>query len=304
VQKCESYYYQKPNAYNYCVENCQKVNLFFKVDNNKCIQCEKYYDPNNNECLDTCLQRNNLEYSYPLNYTTSPVTPQKCLNKCPYYFETIINPDNSIQYICVDTCTDHINPKTKECLHLQKCEYEQYEFENLCYPECEDPSFKYIDTDTNECVLSCPSYLSKVFQISSRNETKFISICKSSCKEDEFRLEEKCLRVCPQNYSYIGKNNICHSNNDKCNGDPNGEKYYPINEAGFIDDYDSYLLYNCTDNCDNAIIAPDNNDKNYSFYTTYEPNECLLRCKDPYPYYLPNTHECINKCPEEFLFLL
>ena len=311
VQKCESYYYEKviednPTIikYNYCVENCQKVNLFFKGDNNKCIQCEDYYDPTNNECLDTCLHRNNLEYSYPLDKTTTPINPRKCLNKCPYYFETKKDVDNTIiGYECVDTCPNpkYINTKTKEC--LPQCESNQYVFENLCYPECEDPSFKYIDTDTNECVLSCPSYLSKVFEISTSDESKSISLCKTKCTEDQFRLEEKCLPVCPPTHSYIGNNNICHSNIDKCNGDPNGEKYYPINADDVVDTNFPYYLYQCTDNCDKAKAEQTNGIiRNYFFYTMYEPNQCLSQCTQTYPNYLPDKHECIDKCPEDSFF--
>ena len=307
VERCDKYYYEKeitPSIkYNYCIENCQKVNLYFSGQDKKCDSCTEYYDPTNNECLHTCLNRNNLEYAYP----TDNITPQKCLNKCPYYFETKKNPDNTISaYECVDTCENDstppkfINPKTKECL-TGGCESNQYPYENLCYPECTDPSLNYINTDTNECVLSCPSNLKNIIKIITVGQRE-ISLCKTSCKDNQFRLEDKCLEKCPPTHKYIGNNKICHRNEDKCNGDPNGEKYFPINAANAGSEND--LLYNCTDSCDKAIIDPNDNTKNYFFYTTSEPNECLLKCVQGYSYYLQNEHECQDKCPENFPFFI
>ena len=291
VESCDDYYYNKitngVNSY-YCIDNCQKVNLYFESGNKQCIPCTKYYDPTNNECLETCTNRINLEYAYPTDNTT----PQKCLNKCPYYFETKTN--------SIDSCSNpkFINAKTKEC--LDNCDTStQYEFDNFCYPKCTDPNRNYINSDTNECVLSCPSNLKNIIKIATDGQRE-IFLCKTSCEDNQFRLEDKCLDKCPPTHNYIGNNKICRRKEDKCNGDPNGEKYFPINEDQVANEND--ILYNCTDSCNKAIVTENSNTKNYFYYTSNEPNECLEQCKQTYSYYLQDEYECKNECPEDFPF--
>ena len=75
-------------TYKYCVDNCKidgTLNLYFILNQQKCErECDKYYDPTNNECLETCIGRTNLQYSNSITTPNSP--PQPCLNKCPNFF--------------------------------------------------------------------------------------------------------------------------------------------------------------------------------------------------------------------------
>ena len=64
---------------------------------------------------------------------------------------------------------------------------------NKCYPQCTNSDYNYINTDTNQCVLSCPSNLKKEVPIHTYDNGRIIYLCKSTCKDEEFRLEDKCL---------------------------------------------------------------------------------------------------------------
>ena len=65
VQICDSFFYEKDSK-NYCVNDCKSVNLYFEKNEKKCksscIDYNKdYYNPTNNECLDTCSILNDLK---------------------------------------------------------------------------------------------------------------------------------------------------------------------------------------------------------------------------------------------------
>ena len=318
VENCENFYYKNGDNY-YCIDNCQKVNLYFSKGTNQeiipeCKTCTKYYDPTNNECLDTCLGLTNLEYAYPIDDIETNTQPHKCLNKCDYYFIPRITGSTTTHYDCVDECdgtkrdSDNnpykfIDIKTKEC--MTGCKSGEYLVDNnKCYPECTNNDYNYINTDTNECVLSCPSNLKKevpIFEYTG-GSGRIIYLCKSTCKDEEFRLEDKCLEKCPSTHPYIGYNKICQSTTDKCNADPNGKYYYPINED---DSSREYTIYKCIDSCTKAIITYSNGDpeKKYLFYaeTGVEPNLCLINCNiDHFHYYLGNI--CIQECPDDYPF--
>ena len=91
IQNCDKFYYEEQieaspgviTTYKYCVDNCKidgTLNLYFILNQQKCErECDKYYDPTNNECLETCIGRTNLEYSNSITTPNSP--PQPCLNK-------------------------------------------------------------------------------------------------------------------------------------------------------------------------------------------------------------------------------
>ena len=75
---------------------------FFEAGNKLCEDSclkfgKKYYDPTNNECLDTCTRRTNMEYALQI---TNPNTPEPCLIKCPsdnpYFIEYYDNNHNKI----------------------------------------------------------------------------------------------------------------------------------------------------------------------------------------------------------------
>ena len=321
VQVCPFYYYENANGNNYCTDDCQSVHLHFAKDNKKCeSSCnsfnKKYYNPKNQECLDTCSSLNDLKYSNPIitDDSATPPTPipQQCIEICPNYYIQKIDINNKIIYECVNNCPPEntspyklIDIKTKEC--LQSCGTEQMQDDatnpKYCFPKCDVANdFVYIDTDTYSCVKACPSYLKKL-ELLGIFDGKEVFLCKSSCKEEEYRLEDKCLTECPSGFNYIGFNKICKE--ESCLLDPNGQYYFPINE------YDTpspdHLIYKCVQSCNQASTEiSDGTTKNYFYYdksTELEPYKCLEQCPPERPYYLDsNEYECLSKCPEKFPF--
>jgi len=310
VSECEKYYYLNNNGFNYCIDNCIDVidiDLYFIQQNKKCEKsCSKpdinkfYFDKDNHECLDTCVGKDNLEYALPLDID-NPTRP--CISKCPKrHFITKEDSNGLTHYECVDECPfdsnyKHLDNKTKECL---TCSEDKYIVKNnICYPKCDVANdYLYIDTDTYVCLKACPSYLKKQELLTTLNG-KNVYLCKSHCEEKFlFRLGDECLEKCPEDHNYIGYNNICKK---KCALDDNGEHYYPINEDE--SNPPEYLIYNCTDSCDNAIVGENENQKTYLFYTELEPNKCLKQCPETIHFYLEsNEHKCISKCPYNFPF--
>ncbi|MBO6244626.1 MAG: hypothetical protein J6O41_08755, partial [Clostridia bacterium] len=268
---------------------------------------KKYYNPTNNECLDTCTKTTDLQYALPLDTGTN--APQKCIEKCPspsYFITKTDSVDTSIKYLeCVDSCPTgsytKLDIKTKECLSACSSD-NHYDFNNVCYPKCDvSQNLFYINTDTFECVLACPTELKKIVKIGTDSVSgKDIFLCKSLCEAPlVYRLGDQCVENCPASNNYIGYNQICRS--EKCVTDANGEHYYPINE----DDTPSpsYFIYKCITSCSEAIINPNDPTKNYLFYTISNPNECLRECPPEFPNYLDsNIYECLSGCPEDLPF--
>ena len=310
VQTCEKYYYEKDttNHINYCIDNCKDVSLFFIQANKKCeISCSNtginkyYFDPTNNECLDTCVGRNNLEYALPIDSLIP--TPQPCLQKCPnpkYFITKYTNPSIK-HYECVNNCFYspylYLDIKTNEC--RTACPDDVYFApSSICYPKCDVANnYKYINTDTYDCVLTCPSELKNIVELGNLDGV-VVYICKSLCEgATPYRLGDECVSQCPDGHNYIGYNNICK---EKCAEDANGEHYYPINAEE--SPAPEYIIYKCIDSCDEAI-NPSNSAITYHYYTESKPNECLPSCPTSSPFYLEsNPNKCLSNCPFNFPF--
>ena len=98
----------------------------------------------------------------------------------------------------------------------------------------------YINPDTNDCVQTCPSSLKSFEELATFSDgaTKMY-LCKSICKEEEFRYGDECVKFCPNGY-FIGFNNVCKQS---CLEDSNGKYYYQINEVSISPP--GYTIYKC-----------------------------------------------------------
>ena len=308
VQNWQDYYYEE-SSMKFIVTNCKTVSLYFENDNKKCLSsCTNYFDPTNNECLDSCKKTINLEYADP-----AATDPKKCINKCPKYFIQKVYGANNIQINeCVQTCPasdptyKFIDVKTNEC--KTACGSNQYEvtIDNIkyCYPECDVSNGNiYINTDTYDCVKVCPSSLKQFELIKTLDNGKKIYLCKSICKQDEFRYRDECVKKCPNNFNHIGFNGICK---ESCTEDPNGESFYPVETVTIPTDSGSttYTIYKCINSCEQAIEANTGITTSYTFYTELNPKECLSVCPTSgYTHYLnSNPNECLANCPDNFPF--
>ena len=152
-------------------------------------------------------------------------------------------------------------------------------------------NYKYINSDTYECVLACPSNLKKLEFLVKINDID-VYLCKSSCELDEYRLEDRCVEQCPEGYNYLGNNNICKLEN--CNGDPNGQYYYQYDTLT-KEDSTTYPLYKCINSCQDTqdLTQP------YLHYEESNPYHCLDSC--PPQKFILGT-KCVPQCPDTFPF--
>ncbi len=313
VKSCDNYYYTAPSGYNYCIDNCKQINLYFYKENKKCedscIQFEDpignrifYYIESTNECLKTCFYNLEESFAYPIVNNE----PEKCIKKCPKYYESSSNVIPKKE--CIDTCdisNKVIVAETNEC--IGDCPVgNRLKDDYFCYPSCNvHNKYIYINTDNYKCSTTCPSYLPKKDLIGSIDDIDVFA-CKSNCHEDDYRLEDKCMRQCPENFNYIGYNRIC---NENCNLNPNGEYYYPFDVGP-----GGYTIYKCVGSCEEAIvidesITPHNIIETFPYYSKSISKECLTHCPNDFqlsnysPFYLENKpYECLTKCPDEFPF--
>jgi hypothetical protein len=153
VEECEHYYYEGTgdanSGKNFCASDCKVGGngLFFvsgkKICKSSCHDFTRYYyNPNNNECLETCKGLPNLEFA---NKVTSN-TPQKCRAACD-------EEGNSNAYydygsnICITGCTQG-DANKKFTINGGK----------VCYSSCaEIPGGEFIYEASNVCYTSPPS---------------------------------------------------------------------------------------------------------------------------------------------------
>ncbi|MBO6243495.1 MAG: hypothetical protein J6O41_02870, partial [Clostridia bacterium] len=151
VEICDKYFYTD-NSENICVASCKDItgslNLYFISNNKKCLDLgdcytyhKYYYDPQNNECLDTCKGRalNKFQEEFPTTQSTSMECKPQCSGSKKYH-----NYDSNV---CLSKCgADGSNKK-----------YHKYD-ENICYPSCSDiPNgpYEYEIKDSSNDVYIC-----------------------------------------------------------------------------------------------------------------------------------------------------
>ena len=140
VDECENYYYEQARTggdiLKYCISKCDSTDnpivsthKYFISGNKKCLSLTEcfnlhkyYYDPSNNECVETCKGRstNKFQNELPTSFPSTAATDLKCLNTCPEYY----NYDSNI---CLNHCgADGSNKK----YHANG--------NKVCYPSCLD----------------------------------------------------------------------------------------------------------------------------------------------------------------------
>ena len=197
VKECEYFYYEEgtaPNIKKYCTSECKNsiINKYFihsqKKCENSCIEFNKhYYDPTNNECLDSCKNLPNYEFAYQVQVST-PV--QKCRQKC----DLLTDASGNHKYydydsnICINQCGQNdANKKVRandgqicyiSCDQIPGGQY-IYELNNICYQN-------YADIPSN-----CDYYYIKpngikqcTTQAKCINENIFLYFVDKECREN------------------------------------------------------------------------------------------------------------------------
>ena len=345
VDICDKYYYEETEGTihkYFCIENCKAKNLFFFNGEKKCLNsCQKgvgteiqyyYYDPRNNECLDSCFGRTNLEFS-----ERASDRPQPCVSQCPpdkFYFEDekIIKPncepyyrDSSNPQLCVKKCKSNEKVKNNECVN--SCEHiyikdtrtetgYSYTYDKcITESECISTSSYFIDIKKKECLSS--SYSNDYYVVNQIGYPK----CSGTYNLIDINSYE-CLSSCPSGFTKLQKipeNDafFCESNclvneyiyNGKCVSLAQcPDKSYIVNNNActsscatnsngdhyYVLNQNSPKIYKCVSSCIN-------DDGNF-YYKASNPKECLEKCEGEFNFYVEDKNECLTKCPDEYPF--
>ena len=283
----DNFYYGDDDD-KFCVNSCQVKGLYIDfTDKKKCIQaCSKgeesdkkyyYYDPRNNECLETCIG-SGLEFAYPATNTEA----KPCLisndNKCYYENDKLLidscdlykAPGSKIcvlscqsnekvnNHVCTNGCpsaTPYIN-ENNECKALGGCNFIS-EVGNKCISSCGIGEGFYIDGDINKiCYKSCPVGT----QYYVLNTNKCITNCGVSTSDNKY---------------HINGETVCYSSCNSIPEGPNGKYLYETEVVG-----SNY--YTCSD-----IIPPTCN----KYFNDGDIKKCKTDCSG---YAFIKGKECLN----------
>ena len=240
VDECENYYYEDTSDNNrqHCIGNCGSSPFpstlkHYLKGSKQCVgSCttlsKNYYDPDTNECLDTC--KGNSNYGFQIDIDTSNPAPLACLSSCTG-MKSYYNYDSNI---CLSFCgEDNSNKK----YHAEDG--------NECYSSCaEIPDGEYIyeGYPDNDGVITCQkakptcssgeyfyTKLNGVKKCTSRNDClesnkKYITDgeCKESCDGNGHYLVERIHSSSPLKKYYE-----CHDSRESAlNSITGSEKIY------------------------------------------------------------------------------
>ena len=318
VKSCPNFYIKKDNQI-WCTDICPEPSKHFYRGNNTCLSScsdiyKYYYDPDNNECLDTC----ELRPAKPFSYNITGTTPQICRDKCDEPNSANSRPfHNYNSHICLQNCNDD---HSDNIYHA----YNGY----ICYPSCIDiPGALYKYELNNECHIDRPSGC-KNYYIKSNGIIKCVGLdecinlfyfhllgdeCKSKC-EDFYYKYNYTEEVDGEDVPFMR----CFSTPTECQRKINFLTTYNKKLRrcwkGYVSGY--FLnkindnLYELVDECENfyyEVISDTSDEKrNYcnssclgDHFFLSGNKKCVKSCKvfNKY-YYDPITHECVASCKE------
>ena len=229
VKECDYFFYSytdpNNNIYNRCTNNCKTLstNQFFlkgqKNCEDSCLKFQKYfYNPNNNECLDTCKGLTNLEFSNPVNIFN------ECINKCDDTGNIFHDFDNNL---CISKCGNG-NPN--------------YLYHNgvnhICYPSCReipDGDYKYESVDQPDNTKICYKSVTlpstcQYYYMKKDGTLKCVSnINDCIAMHYNYLLGQECKPECNDYYKLEDDFTLnlikCYKTKDRCNLD-GGARFY------------------------------------------------------------------------------
>ena len=177
-------------------------------------------------------------------------------------------PENSFIFNdkCLLNCEEEKIPKENECL----CKYNYYKnnsklnclFENENCPS----NFPFLNTETKECIIECPSHL-----------LTFINECVKNCPENFFVFNSTCVENCPLKY-YYKTNKKIYEISDCLERDLDDNIYFYIHENS----YEEFLGKNTCHN----------NNNNYKFFIAEIYDSNYIFNKNDNTKSKLNTSEC------------
>jgi hypothetical protein len=246
LKKCTTNYYLdipgKPGKYQ-CWNNCSLIILVDSVTNTK-----------------ICSRTENPNFKYKRDDSN------KRYRSCPS--ENIYYLKEEGDYI---KCKGSTNP----------CAAGRYYFEGECLDAqgCYGKNQIYLDKDDKTCSDKCKT--EKKFK--KKDDTTNAYICLKNCDLEMFiDSGNYCVKPCPKDKNFIGKDNYCKSQCDK--GETNEQYYYYNGTIGT--GTSAYNIYRCTKECkENGYI-----------YKGYNTSECFTSCSGSLQYTSANEKKCYSNC--------
>ena len=134
----------------------------------------------------------------------------------------------------------------------------------MCMDKCRDDEYNQKDENDNSIIL-----------------------CKKVCREYKYQKDIEsvleCVKDCPEDKHFIGKNNICK---ESCE-EEDGINFYEIVPSDSTIDYKIFL---CTSGCPENYRYREANNEN--------SNQCYQNCPRDYPYKSEEELKCYSNCLE------
>ena len=294
---CNSPYYitKKSEDEKYCTLTCiYSPYYYYNTDNRNCVEhcptTNKFI--RNNICLSdstTCYLKKN-----EVSNTSEKQCYPSCENSGFKYYESG-NP-----LICYNSCGDttdkHLhNEGEYQC--LASCGENYYQLGSICYcylyaitgtnnkvcykdeNDCRTRG-SFVYRKGNECIKVCKPYFEVVDDVSDA----YLKKCYNSaaeCKSNYYYYYNiemlNCWSICPSNMF-----SIMVDSEGKPKEDLSGSTC--VKECGKDYPKHTYGINVCKKECDNG-----------EFYTLEEPNTCISKCNDTYPY-IGEKNECLRIC--------
>ena len=235
---------------NICLPNCDGK---FISEEKKCVSnCENsQYIINENECAEDCTKNATfLDGRYS--------GPYKCDIKCDsghsFYYEVRRLQTGEPVYKCISNChSDGL-----------------LEFGKRCVSICPNETFQ----EDYKCKLKCASQ-TNFKRTSMTSEGIMNYLCQNGCGSDYIASTGECIAKCPREENFFLSNKRCQNYCDNF--------YRKTNQIG-TDQFGSYIIYECIDNCENGEKLLDGT------------KECVTECNDDDKPYLLGEKTCVSIC--------
>ena len=323
VQECKDTY--KYTFENTCVSSCDSIknSEASEVDGKDICKCKyKYYIDKNNNII--CLDENaECPEAYPL--IIDDETKKHCVSSCigtgyEYYFNKKCNQDCESGLTKVNDLKEDEDPYAakyaqKKCRYNKNWYYDEITKEEKSAENDEDNcitltssnyKYKYTIFATKQCVPSCPSSYSFIFNNYCLNK------CEDYTEQNIKTDNEKNKCVCKEKTEYIENNNNngiikCMTNN--CD---NNNEYSIVEEAGLCykksdnkkcpSNYPFYYNNKCYSEkkCPENTIPEPYEQKCICKYKWYEDGDTLIclsenvNCPATHQYIISSTNKCIE----------
>ncbi len=339
MEECEHFYFQGTlntatntgvgdNDKYYCTDKCKienVIDLYYITGKKNCAtDCstfsKHYFNPNNNECLDTCKGLPGLEFA---NQIVAPNTQEKCRSDCTSGSNTYQYHDYG-SFICTYNCgyndknklyTKHATDGSQYVCYSSCAEIPGgahiYEKGNVCYdslPQNDaDCAYFYIKANGGKQCASKVECVNKNYKYFIEDRSRQGYECRENC-DGYYKMEvTESMDINNDNTNENIKINKCYDSKEKALSDTN-VKYYNIKSKLCWNEYPTgYYILPTTSTTQFEVVE----ECEYFYYKNSVPNpgtdpatshneyHCVDKCTDSsLKYFIKGQKNCENSCTD------